>query len=57
MTFEVKFSKKLVDEATEYLTKKTGEKPDKGLTEEFLMTVAQLGELLLKNARKILKES
>lgn len=51
------FSRGLIDEATEYITKKTGEKPDKGLTEEFLMTIAKLGELLVKNARKILKES
>lgn len=53
----MKFSEELVNEAEQYLAKKTGEKPDKGVTEEFLRTVAALGELFAKNANKILKES
>ncbi|KKS05076.1 MAG: hypothetical protein UU56_C0001G0043 [Candidatus Curtissbacteria bacterium GW2011_GWA2_41_24] len=53
----MKFSEELVNEAEQYLTKKTGEKPDKGLTEEFLMAIAELGKLLANYADGIQKES
>lgn len=53
----MKFTEDLVKEATEYLVKKTGQKPDKGITEEFLRSIAKLGELFAENADKILKES
>lgn len=53
----MEFSKELLTEAEQYLTKKTGEKPGKGLTEEFLRAVAELGKLLVNNADQIQKES
>lgn len=53
----MKFSDQLVDDAKHYLEKKTGEKPDKGVTEEFLRSIAKLGELFAKNADAITKES
>lgn len=53
----MKFSEELVNEAEQYLAKKTGEKPDKGVTEQFLRAVAALGELFAKNADAITKES
>lgn len=52
----MEFSKGLLLEAEQYLTKKTGEKPDKGLSEEFLMALAELGKLLANNADEIQKE-
>ena len=52
----MKFSKALTQEAMEYLTEKTGKKPDKGVTEEFLRAVAALGELFTKNGDAITKE-
>lgn len=53
----MKFSDELLNEAEDYLQKKTGEKPDKGVTEEFLRSLAKLGELFTKNADAITKES
>lgn len=53
----MKFSEELVEEVEKYLVKKTGEKPDKELTEEFLRTMAELGKLLANNAEEILKET
>lgn len=53
----MKFSNELIDEAMQYLEKKTGERPDKGITEEFLRSIAKLGKLFAKNADAITKES
>ena len=52
----MKFPKELIDEAAQYLTKKTGKKPDKELTEEFLRDIAKLGKLFADNAKKIVEE-
>lgn len=53
----MKFSEGLIDKTEQYLAKKTGEKPDKGATEEFLRAIAELGKLLQNNVKKIQKES
>lgn len=50
------FSDELVNEAQAYLEKKTGTKPSKELTNEFLRNMASLGDLFLKNAKAILKQ-
>ena len=54
---KMKFSQKLTTDTELYIKKKTGLKPDKALTKDFLMSVARLGQLLAKNANRILKSN
>lgn len=53
----MKFPQELVDEATEYLMKKTGQKPNKKLTGQFLKQLAELGKLFKENSQLMGKES
>lgn len=50
------FSDELVNKAQIYIKKKTGTKPSKEETNEFLRNMASLGDLFLKNATEILKQ-
>ena len=52
-----KYSDNLINEAEAYLEEKTGSRPSKELTGDFLKSVSRLGKLLLKNADKISNQS
>lgn len=53
----IRFSNGLMSEAEVYLEEKMGSKPSRELTNDFLISVARLGRLFLKNAEEIEKDA
>lgn len=53
----IRFSDGLINEAEVYLEEKMGSKPSREVTNDFLMSVARLGKLFLKNVEEIQKKA
>ena len=53
----MKISEDLFNDVEQYLEKKTGEKPDKRLTEDVATALSEMGKLFINNAELLNNDS